>query len=697
MAALTAAFELSEGKWQDRFERITVYQRGWRLGGKGASSRGPNGRIEEHGLHLLLGYYDQTFEVMRRCYDELDRSTNDPGCPIRSWDDAVRPANRVAVTELDGERWLPWVASFTPTPGKPGTDRAFPSTPAQVLIRSLQLLADFFGSLAPPRPIDRKDRVHLSTSPLRNATGSGRWSDPDLVLRGAATLGIVLPLSFARRLGEWGTSIGGKPDSDLMEKVTELQAGLRRMITSNPTMRRTLEVVEVVTANAVGILSDGLLAGPDGFTSIDHLDYRDWLLLHGIDPGALQSPLLRGMYDLTFAYEEGDPDRPRFSAGLGLQLATQMLLGYSGGLFWKMQAGMGEIIFAPIYQLLQRRGVEFKFFHRVDALRLSSDGRSIEEIELGLQAEAIQGPGGYHPLTEVKGLPCWPAEPLTDELISPDPIGWGDLESFWSPRRDKGRIILRAGSEFDEVVFAISVGMVPHICAELLDRSPLWREMADNLGTVATQSFQLWLSEDERGLGWPGTSGDIVSGFTEPFDTWASMSHLIPVEDWPDSMQPRSIAYFCSALGQAMTADPTNASVEVLRAAREFLDREIKALWPSAIGADGFRWELLCDPSGDAERSPGGGGEDTGGDRRVVAPSRLETQYWKANVDPSDRYVQSLPGTGRFRIAPGSTGFANLAVAGDWTDCGLNAGCLEAATLSGQLAAAAIIERNLRT
>src|SRR6266436_10129172 len=80
MAALSAALELSEGCWRDRFEELTVYQRGWRLGGKGASSRGPHGRIEEHGLHVLLGYYDQTFDVMARCYDELDRRKSDPGC-----------------------------------------------------------------------------------------------------------------------------------------------------------------------------------------------------------------------------------------------------------------------------------------------------------------------------------------------------------------------------------------------------------------------------------------------------------------------------------------------------------------------------------------------------------------------------------------------------------------------------------------
>ncbi|HLS46340.1 MAG TPA: FAD-dependent oxidoreductase, partial [Ornithinicoccus sp.] len=65
MAGLTTAWELSSGSWTERFDSITVYQRGWRLGGKGASGRGDHGRIEEHGLHVLLGYYDATFRVLR--------------------------------------------------------------------------------------------------------------------------------------------------------------------------------------------------------------------------------------------------------------------------------------------------------------------------------------------------------------------------------------------------------------------------------------------------------------------------------------------------------------------------------------------------------------------------------------------------------------------------------------------------------
>ena len=79
MAGLSAAWRLSEPGWRDRFESITVYQRGWRLGGKGASSRGTNGRIEEHGLHIWLGSYENAFGLLRECYAELDRPAHRSG------------------------------------------------------------------------------------------------------------------------------------------------------------------------------------------------------------------------------------------------------------------------------------------------------------------------------------------------------------------------------------------------------------------------------------------------------------------------------------------------------------------------------------------------------------------------------------------------------------------------------------------
>ncbi len=63
------------------------------------------------------------------------------------------------------------------------------------------------------------------------------------------------------------------------------------------------------------------------------------------------------------------------------------------------------------------------------------------------------------------------------------------------------------------------------------------------------------------------------------------------------------------------------------------------------------------------------------------------SRYARANVDPSDRYVQSLPGTGAWRLRRRRVRYGNLFLAGDWIDCGLNAGCIEAAVLSGLEAA----------
>ena len=71
VAGMTAAMELSRPGWQQRYESITLYQLGWRLGGKGASGRGAHERIEEHGLHIWLGFYDNAFRLLREGVDAL--------------------------------------------------------------------------------------------------------------------------------------------------------------------------------------------------------------------------------------------------------------------------------------------------------------------------------------------------------------------------------------------------------------------------------------------------------------------------------------------------------------------------------------------------------------------------------------------------------------------------------------------------
>ena len=65
-SAMAAVFGITDrAGWQDKFD-ITVYQPGWRLGGKGAAGRNAKmgQRIEEHGLHMLMGCYQNAFATL---------------------------------------------------------------------------------------------------------------------------------------------------------------------------------------------------------------------------------------------------------------------------------------------------------------------------------------------------------------------------------------------------------------------------------------------------------------------------------------------------------------------------------------------------------------------------------------------------------------------------------------------------------
>ena len=112
VASLSTALELtSTPDWQTRYD-ITVYQMGWRLGGKGASSRNPaaSGRIEEHGLHVWFGCYDHAFRLLRGCYDELGRPAD---APFPTMESAFTPAERDAVFRA-GRRCLDRLAAVVP-------------------------------------------------------------------------------------------------------------------------------------------------------------------------------------------------------------------------------------------------------------------------------------------------------------------------------------------------------------------------------------------------------------------------------------------------------------------------------------------------------------------------------------------------------------------------------------------------------
>jgi len=245
---------------------------------------------------------------------------------------------------------------------------------------------------------------------------------------------------------------------------------------------------------------------------------------------------------------------------------------------------------------------------------------------------------------------------------------------------------LRVTRDFDFVVLGVGIGAIPHVCSEILARDERWRAMVDNTPTIATRAFQIWMNESMEELGWEQRPVNL-SGFVKPFDTWADMSHLIVEETWPE--QPASIAYFCSAMPSEDPPADADADYSreqaliVRRQAEGFLDQSVGHLWPKASDRNaGFRWDLLVDPAPGSRRKRGA--------RPRADASRFATQYWRANVNPSDRYVPSLPGKLKYRISPLDNTYDNLTITGDWTSCGHNAGCVEAAVIAGRLAAHAL-------
>lgn len=671
MAGLAAAWRLSEPGWQDRFESITVYQRGHRLGGKGASSRGVHGRIEEHGLHVWLGYYDNAFRLLRECYEELDRDRTDPTCPIRTIDDALKPSPDVGLQDDDGDTWRPWMARFALNDLRPGDEslNASSFSGADIVGRALRLLGDFYASVADETEL-RAVTLSAHAEPPRAAAPGG--ANAAVTAVALAIEAIALVRSTAGSLGL--TAAVPAIDSAL----TTVGAMLVRSLGSDLASRRTWHLVSVVLAQVRGILSEGLLNDPAAFATLNDQDYRAWVIKHGASPEAVDATLIRGLYDLVFGAEGGDAGRPGFAAGLGVFLSGKTFFDYKGSIFWKMQAGMGDVVFAPLYQALRSRGVTFEFFSRVDQLHLDDAGERIESMSIGRQVRLAAHADEYEPLVEVHGLPCFPPQPLADQLHDVDGIGDHELESFWCEWPDAEARLLRRGVDFDRVVFAIPVGMARYVCRELIEHSEEWREMVEGIGTVATQALQLWLRESDPDLGWD-VPGSTMSGFVEPFDTWASMPQLIEVEDWPTHDRPRSIAYFCDTLRTDADVDrddletPRRRHAEVRANALAFIEGPLRHWLPGAYDDNGFRWDLLC-----------------GGDG-LQGAARLDAQFWTANVDPSDLYVQSLPGTDRLRLRPDASGYDNLVLAGDWTNCGLNAGCIEAAVLSGLKAANALL------
>lgn len=705
--AMAAAYELSKPEHQGRFA-ITVYQEGWRLGGKGASGRGSSGRVEEHGLHVWLGFYENSFRMMRDCYGQLQEM----GChEFGDWDEAFLQEQEIGVfSEHESGGWQKWSGAFQPRPGLPGDPlpkgeiyslktyylQALELLKTLILEVDVSILGkDGHKNFASGGGTGLESHEEPSVSPL---TSSKILELIKTFLQGGVTFSVI---TMVEGIGLLATAIRMLPLSEgslLVQLVNHLSASIRHWLESiwlaESKQRHIWEMIDLVLAVLVGTIRHGLLTNPEGLSVIDDYECREWLRLNGASDRALASPFLRGLYDLHLSYEDGNESLPRLAAGQSLRGTLRMFFGYRGSLFWRMRSGMGDVVFAPLYKLLSNRGVEFKFFHRLIDVGIPEgpmlsihDRTSVTHLEFLVQASMLNEKP-YDPLVQVQGRSCWPARPRFDQLVDGEAIKKSGInfESHWESS-NIGTKTLHVGQDFDAVVLGVSIGAIPHVCKQILARDRRWQLMVANVKTVATQAFQIWLHESADELGWQGPPY-IISAYQKPFDTWCDMAHVIPEEDW--KTPPKTAFYFCGVLSDPKdpaemdsSRYPQKRTAEVFRNAANFLMKQGQPLWPKAYDSSGeFRCDLLASDSSSSKhkRSPD----------RLQIRNALASQYWRANVNPSDRYVLSLPGSIKYRISPLDMTYDNMTLAGDWTDAGFNAGCTEAAVMSGLLAAHSI-------
>lgn len=702
--AMSAAFGLtSVPGWQDRYD-ITVYQVGWRLGGKGASGRNPayHQRIEEHGLHVWAGFYRNAFRVMRDCYQELNRA---PGQPLATVWDAFKPRSTATLTEHIGDQWIDWAVN-TPTNEELPGEATEPPTVGSCTRVLLAWILDHLEDSGLFCAAGSATQTHVRPAPT-----DWLWStvqEAERKLREMAHPSVLpsdpLLADFERELSRVGDAItwllyGAKrmltmigddlarmtasEQQALLTLARELKAHLLNFLgtefSENQEWRRIWLFLDFGLATFIGLLVDGVLW--HGFASIDDLEWRDWLQRHGASATTANSVITRATYDYVFGYLNGDVNTPSIGAGTCTHGLMRLTMTYQGALFWEMQAGMGDTVFGPFYLVLQRRGVKFQFFHRVDALRLAANDRTvIDAIDLGVQI-GVKGGGEYQPLVEVAGLPCWPSQPLFDQLDRGQELqqSGANLESPWANWTDSGRITLRRGVDFDQVVLGISVGALAQLTPELSAASPQWADMVSKIQTTPTQAIQVWLQSTAQELGWPSAEAALLTGYADDLNTWGDLSHLLQREDWPAGLAPRNESYFCGPLKAPADIPPPsdhgfpdwlNAQVQANSIA--WLNQNAGFLLSKLASNGRFDWNQLVDAS------------------NAQGEARFQSQYWRGNIAPTERYVISAAGTTRYRLPPGGSGFHNLVLAGDWTDTAINAGCVEAAVMSGLAASRAL-------
>ena len=638
MGGLATAFDLvtkQPGTYQ-----IAIYERDWRLGGKGASGRNASmgNRIEEHGLHILMGFYENVFEILDRCYRDLRESKKLPPAVGSWWNGVLHGMDDVFFFEpplpssTDGA-WIDWNVRIDANEQFIGGPAGAPPSVKQLIVGAFKRFLRGVRERLADEPALALDLLHLA-------------------------------FDSVDRLDEHTADVSKRVT--LVDRIKRILQHGYDLLLADEKHHRWFVTLYVSGLNLIGLLQDVLPHESTFRETLDVLDYKEWLarfnFLNIDDRYHRESAPVNAVYDLVFSRGSG------FAAGSALYDMLLMLFNFKGHIFYKMAGGMGDIVFAPLYlRLLEDPDVTFHFFHDLTDIDVSDDQR-IEALHFAVSHDDP----GYDPIVHVTchddsgqpiTLPCWSNEPGVQET------------------KPGKHVVVTA---FDAVVLAIPVGAIREKNAagvarcQSLYADPKFAAMAEGMVTRATRAVQLWFDTDLAGLGWPVSTasaalGPVVGSYAPAYkhNSWADMSQVVPRETW-GANGPQNIAYLCDVFEPVThpAADKQLVHDDGIR----WLEKVANGFWPAI--ASPFQWDKLHDPEG----------------RQGVA--RFEAQYWRVNTDGSSQYVTGAQKTSALRLDPHGTAFENLFLAGDWVKTPLNAGCVEGAAMGGRIAARRIVEQS---
>ena len=667
LSGVVTAFYLSAPEQKGKYD-ITIYQLGWRLGGKCATGRNADhgDRIQEHGLHVFMGAYQNAFKMVQEAYAEARNR------PFETWRDAFTQQDWLTLMDKENAYASPWVMKVPEMPGTPGIDRA-----PDLWGRVTQVLEWIEGELT---------GTHGKTfSSHPDLSGLSWWKRMlmrlvlglEHLVAEAATVLVREALELLQLLAQDPRKHGPHHHNLLAEILAGLRSWIQRrarpLLENDDELRHFWVCADLGLSSLIGSLRDGLLFDPENnLEAVNRLDYREWMRSHGADEISLQSALIRSLYDLIFAYPQGDWTGPGEVEAGTMVVSLMNTATYQGSIIWKFNSATGDAIVQPIYEVLKQRGVKVEFFHRVDRLVPSEDGSEIARVEIGRQVE-LAGET-YHPLRRIEfekraPMHVWPDRPLFDQIKDGKKLAasGANLESHWTDWQDPlPPLVLKAGDDYDALVLAIPPAAHPVICRDLIAQKPEWRRFNNTIRSTATQSLQTWMDAREEGLGW--TKPSLVGAYDKVnLNTWCDISEVLATETWSAAQGVASEQIMCGPLPCKDTLPPSSdheypdrQQAIVDRNAREFLDGAGSYFWHKHFGASG---------------------PDKG---------TILSEYSRANIDPSERYTLTVKDSTKYRMTASGSTYANLYLTGDWIQNGQNLGSFEASTISGMLASHAI-------